>query len=127
MRAWFALLACCLFLAIAPTGTWAHEFLLASQMGGTAADRGSDVTVDADGHQFDPGSGIAFSKLGKAQIRSLTTLGTVWGFLKYHHPAVTSGKHQWDFELFRVLPLVLDARSQGEANAAIARWVASLG
>src|SRR5258706_12255667 len=56
-----------------------------------------------------------------------TPLGKVWGFLKYHPPAVTSGKHTWDFELFRVLPALLAARSQGEANAEMARWVAGLG
>ena len=42
-------------------------------------------------HQFDAGSGISISQLSSTQIENLATLGKVWGFLKYHHPAVTSG------------------------------------
>jgi hypothetical protein len=47
-------------------------------------------------HQFDSGSGIAISELSPVQIENLATLGKVWGFLKYHHPAVTSGTRHWD-------------------------------
>jgi hypothetical protein len=59
--------------------------------------------------QFDAGSGIVISELSNTQIGNLALLGKVWGFLKYHHPAVTSGTRHWDYDLFRVLPGVLSA------------------
>lgn len=43
-------------------------------------------------------------------------LGKVWGFLKYHHPTVTSGQVQWDEALLAVLPQILAARTQSQAN-----------
>jgi C-terminal processing protease CtpA/Prc len=65
--------------------------------------------------------------LSKVQTASLTVLGKVWGFLKYHHPSVTAGKYHWDYELFRVLPKVLAARTRADANDVLAAWVAGLG
>ena len=66
------------------------------------------TAIDLD-HEFDGGSGIVLSELTKTQIENLAMLGKVWGFLKYHHPSVTAGKHHWDYELFRVLPKLLAA------------------
>jgi hypothetical protein len=60
-------------------------------------------------HEFDNGSKVAITSLSDTQVQNLATLAKVWGFLKYHHPAVTSGKHHWDYELFRILPQVLTA------------------
>jgi C-terminal processing protease CtpA/Prc len=78
-------------------------------------------------HQFDAGSGVAPTELTKVQIDNLATLGMVWGFLKYHHPKITSGQSHWDYELFRVLPAILDARDQTAAAAAMVKWIGSLG
>jgi C-terminal processing protease CtpA/Prc len=77
--------------------------------------------------EFDAGSKIALTELTPVQVDNLATLGRVWGFLKYHHPKVTSGKLHWDYELFRVLPEVLAAPDRAAANAAMARWVDALG
>src|SRR5215470_6044658 len=84
-------------------------------------------TVLETDHQFDAGSGVAPTALSAAQIDNLTTLGMVWGFLKYHHPKVTSGQLHWDYELFRVLPAILEARDRAAANAVMSKWIASLG
>ena len=54
-------------------------------------------------------------------------LGKVWGFLKYHDPAVTSGTRHWDYELFRVLPGVLAARDRQSADLAMVEWARQLG
>jgi hypothetical protein len=78
-------------------------------------------------HQFDSGSNIVISKLSRTQIENLATLGKVWGFLKYHHPAVTSGVRHWDYDLFRVLPGILAARDRGAAEALVRDWVRQLG
>lgn len=82
--------------------------------------------LDRD-HEFDRGSGVALDALSPPQIDNLVTLGKVWGFLKYHHPVVTSGKRHWDYDLFRVLPAVLATPDRAKANAAIVAWINTLG
>ena len=84
------------------------------------------TAIDLD-RAFDGGSAIALKELTKAQIANLALLGKVWGFLKYHHPAVTEGKRHWDYELFRILPRVLAAADAPAAQSAIDRWIADLG
>lgn len=78
-------------------------------------------------HEFDSGSGIRLSELTAVQTANLATLGKVWGYLKYHHPAVTAGERHWDYDLFRVLPQVLAAADRAEANAAMLAWIDALG
>lgn len=115
-------------------------------MGGTGKTWGDDLQLLVDGkpiwkarhfdrprsvididHQFDNGSGISVSQLTPVQIDNLVTLGKVWGFLKYHHPKITSGQLHWDYELFRALPDVLATKDHTSANAVLAQWVAKLG
>jgi hypothetical protein len=81
--------------------------------------------LDID-HEFDNGSKINFTSLTDVQSQNLVTLARVWGFLKYHHPAVTGGKHHWDYDLFRVMPQVLAAGDSATALSAIADWVGGL-
>ncbi|VXA95612.1 S41 family peptidase [Massilia sp. 9I] len=76
---------------------------------------------------FDAGSHISLQALSPIQVENLAIAAKVWGFLKYHHPAVRSGQHQWDFELFRVLPELLAAKDRGGADAVLQRWIARLG
>lgn len=78
-------------------------------------------------HEFDSGSRIALNSLTPMQVSNLVTLGRVWGFLKYHHPAVTSGQRQWDYDLFRILPAVLAASDRAHADDAILGWIDKLG
>ena len=77
--------------------------------------------------EFVHGSGIQIDALTPVQIDSLVVLGRVWGFLKYHHPTVTSGKRHWDFELFRILPSVIDAQDSAARNKVLFEWVEALG
>ncbi len=86
----------------------------------------AQTPLDLD-HEFDGGSRIALSALSPAQVENLTTLGKVWGFLKYHHPAVAGGAKHWDYELFRVLPGVLAAGDRSAANAVVSKWIDGLG
>ena len=83
--------------------------------------------VFADDHEFDAGSGISLTSLSPVQIQNLVTLARVWGFLKYHHPAITSGNRHWDYDLFREMPRVLAAEDAASANEQMADWVSSLG
>lgn len=77
--------------------------------------------------EFDAGSKVVVAGLTAGQVDSLATLGLVWGFLKYHHPAATLGRLHWDYELLRVLPRVLSARDRTAALAVLDEWVAGLG
>lgn len=85
-----------------------------------------DTILDID-RQFVAGSGIELDSLSPAEVEALVVLAKVWGFLKYHHPHVTSGQLHWDYELFRVLPSVLAATDASGRNAAMLRWVEGLG
>lgn len=77
-------------------------------------------------NEFDNGSQISINTLNKASISNLYKLGLIWGYLKYYHPAIMSGKYNWDSELFRILPRVVD-KSNTDFNQLITRWVRSLG
>jgi hypothetical protein len=60
---------------------------------------------------FDAGSNIAFPELNKQNINDLELLGRIWGFLKYHHPAIAKGNYNWDYELLHILPKYLEANN----------------
>ena len=78
-------------------------------------------------HEFDQGSHISLDSPTPLQLDNLVTLGKVWGFLKYHHRAVTEGRVNWDYELFRVTPAILAAPDRATANRELVEWVARLG
>lgn len=86
----------------------------------------SATILDTD-QEFATGSGIAVSSLTPAQTEHLALLGMVWGFLKYHHPRIAAGELHWDFELFRVLPRVLQASDRDAVLRLLAGWVEAIG
>jgi hypothetical protein len=69
------------------------------------AKRVPEGPLDLD-QTFARGSGVSLTSLSGVQIANLATLGKVWGFLKYHHPAIADGQHHWDYDLFRELPKI---------------------
>ena len=77
--------------------------------------------------EFDSGSKIGAITLSKSKIADLAALGRVWGFLKYHHPAIATGERNWDYELFRILPKILAANNRDERNVILSTWVEGLG
>lgn len=77
--------------------------------------------------EFDSGSPVTEIKINAQSSRNLTKLGKVWGYIKYFHPAVAAGRFNMDAELFRVLPSLLEARSNEEANRVIERWTRRFG
>ena len=68
-------------------------------------------------------SGVEVDTLTAQQEENLYKLGKVWGYVKYHHPAVVSGEVDWDQALFDALPPVLEAAGGEEANQALAQWL----
>jgi len=113
----------------AGTGTlWADdlELLVDGKPIAEAAARPAGPALPVD-HEFDSGSHIAIDSLTPVQVSNLVTLGRVWGFLKYHHPAITAGKRHWDYHLFRILPAVLAAPDRAQANEVMVGWTDKLG
>ena len=64
--------------------------------------------------------------LPKEQKKSLIALGQLWGFLKYHHPVVSEGKLDWDAELIKIIPSVMNAQKEEEWKIILDNWVDSL-
>lgn len=77
--------------------------------------------------EFDKGSNISAFNLTPAKIEDLALLGKIWGFLKYYHPAIATGDYNWDYELFRVLPKIVQCKTNNERNSILLKWVLSLG
>jgi C-terminal processing protease CtpA/Prc len=77
--------------------------------------------------EFDKGSGITRLSIDKNQIENLKTLGLIWGFLKYYHPNIAKGEYNWDYELFRILPKILNSNNQKNRDSVLIKWVDSFG
>lgn len=77
--------------------------------------------------EFDEGSRIDVEESSAENVADLELIGKVWGFLKYHHPAVAKGDYNWDFELFRFLPKYFKASDDEERDFLIINWIDSLG
>ncbi|MBJ6146176.1 S41 family peptidase [Hymenobacter sp. BT559] len=61
------------------------------------------------------------------QADNVAALGQVWGLLKYFHPAVAAGQHDWDAEFLGQLPAMLACRATAERSRMLSAWVSSLG
>lgn len=77
--------------------------------------------------EYDKGSGITSISVDKNQIDNLKTLGLIWGFLKYYHPNIANGEFNWDFELFRILPRLLNSENKKNRDEILTKWIISLG
>ncbi|MTB51205.1 S41 family peptidase [Lewinella sp. W8] len=78
---------------------------------------------------FSEGSEVNFPDLSISNVKDLALLTKVWGFLKYHHPAIGRGEHNWDADLFRFMPVYLEAIAKGKQtrDAALLGWITGLG
>jgi hypothetical protein len=77
--------------------------------------------------EFDNGSKLDSILLTPEKIADLRLLCKVWGFLKYYHPYVATGKLDWDYELFRIMPKVLSVKTTDERNEILLTWVEKFG
>lgn len=85
-----------------------------------------ELPADKD-KEFDNGSNISFPILNEPLIANLELLGKLWGFLKYHHPAVARGDYNWDYELFRVLPDYLNTNDNKQRDKILLTWIEKYG
>jgi len=77
--------------------------------------------------EFDNGSNISIPDLEDNLTNDLVLLGKIWGFLKYHHPAVGKGDYNWDYELFRFLPNYLKSKNNEERDDLLIQWIDQYG
>ncbi|MCL2063891.1 MAG: S41 family peptidase [Candidatus Cloacimonetes bacterium] len=93
-----------------------------------------------DDKEFDEGSNVVAELASvhsdnKTIINNLVLFGRIWGFLKYHHPEIAKGMYNWDYELFRMLPVFLkiiqstpfNKNRQKERDILILNWINKLG
>lgn len=69
----------------------------------------------------------SFENLTPEKIEDLAVLGKVWGFLKYYHPVVATGKYDWDQTLIQLIPKVLEAENTDQRNSILLSLVDTLG
>ena len=77
--------------------------------------------------EFDAGSKINIPTYTSQMADNLELLGRIWGFLKYYHPAVSTGDYNWDAELFRIMPEILKTKNTDERNKIFVEWIDRLG
>ena len=80
----------------------------------------ADTSIEADHILFAP------LIITDEQAENLAKLGKVWGFAKYHHLSFLTGLLSWDDELFRLIPIIMEADSE-EVNAILYDWFIGLG
>ena len=73
--------------------------------------------------EFARGSGIVLDDATALQKESLYKLAKVWGYVKYRHPSIIAGQINWDAELFRVMPQVLQAADEKAVNTVLLDWL----
>ncbi|QCX39254.1 peptidase S41 [Aureibaculum algae] len=61
------------------------------------------------------------------ETEKLATTAKIWGFLKYYHPEVATGKFNWDKQLFEILPKVSTAKNKQELSKIYLEWINALG
>jgi hypothetical protein len=86
-----------------------------------------EVSAVQENNEFDNGSNISIEQLNNTSIENLSTLGLIWGFLKYYHPNVTKGNYNWDYELFKILPPIRNAKNKVERDKILIKWISDLG
>lgn len=74
-----------------------------------------------------PNSGISINTYNSQIVGDIALLCKIWGFLKYYHPAVSEGKYNWDFELFKMMKRIAKSQSTRKRNEILYEWVKSIG
>ena len=87
----------------------------------------NSYSANHDNQEFHKSSGIEIATLSDEQTDDLVVLGKIWGFLKYYHPAIAKGNYNWDYELFRILPEILNANSKQQRDHILIDWIEGLG
>lgn len=74
-------------------------------------------------HEFDESSNFSIKNINAKEIDNLYALGKAWGQLKYTNTKVAKGEYNWDYELFRALPMIKEKDFKNNLN----QWVTHYG
>ena len=74
-------------------------------------------------HEFDENSKFSIKDINTKEIDNLYTLCKAWGQLKYTNTKVAEGEYNWDYELFRALPMIKEKDFKNN----LSHWVTSYG
>jgi C-terminal processing protease CtpA/Prc len=69
----------------------------------------------------------SFSQTKNFEPDKIATFCKVWGFLKYHHPAVAKGKYDWDKVFLEKINTVETLNGKEELNNFYYNWITGLG
>ena len=83
-------------------------------------------TISCNSRSAKTETGYASNDSSVIKEKSLIALGQLWGFLKYHHPAVANGNYDWDMELLKMVPLVLEAKKDSLWKKILDDWLDDL-
>ncbi|MDZ4666855.1 MAG: hypothetical protein SGJ00_03120 [bacterium] len=72
-------------------------------------------------------SASSFSQTTVQEAQKIATFCKFWGFLKYYHPSVASGKTDWDKEFTSRIKVVSLLKSKQEINCYYSEWINGLG
>lgn len=108
-------------------GVWVDDLKLFIDGKSIESVRVKESFVENRDSIYEDGSNIYSIVLDSNKIKMLSNIGMIWGFLKYYHPDVASGKYSWDAELFKILPKLIGASGNDSAYRIIEHWVDSLG
>ena len=92
---------------------------------GTCVSQSQSFPADSD-VEFKNSSKLTTEIINKLSVDELKNLGLIWGYLKYYHPYIGQGNYNWDFELFRIIPRLADAKPEIRESIII-EWINSLG
>ena len=70
---------------------------------------------------------VAYTQTDLAEIQKIATFTKVWGFLKYYHPKVATGKHDWDKEFMTRIKDLPSLKTKEEISRYYIDWLNSLG
>ncbi len=73
-------------------------------------------------HEFDESSNFSIKNINAKEIDNLYALGKTWGQLKYTNTKVVKGEYNWDYELFRALPMIKEDDFKNNLNQRVTRY-----
>ena len=74
-------------------------------------------------NEFVYGSKFKLNNIDQKKIDNLYELAKTWGRLKYNHPKIAQGEYNFDYELFRILPIINSSKFKIE----LSNWENSFG
>lgn len=83
------------------------------------------LAADLD-NEFSETSKLSPDVINKLTNKELTNLGLIWGYLKYYHPNIQKGMYNWDAELFRLIPRLIEIKEE-ERDTFLVNWIKGLG